>query len=41
MTRFSAVRGIAFTSLAVLLVVIGAAMRPLFAPVNPPVSHRY
>ncbi|WP_234551354.1 DUF305 domain-containing protein [Rhodococcus qingshengii] len=38
MTRFAAVRGIAFTSLAVLLVVIGAAMRPVFAPVTPPLS---
>ncbi|MFI5430484.1 DUF305 domain-containing protein [Rhodococcus baikonurensis] len=37
MTRSASVHAIAFTSLAVLLVVIGAAMRPMFAPVNPPV----
>ncbi|MCJ0905689.1 DUF305 domain-containing protein [Rhodococcus sp. ARC_M6] len=38
MTRSAVVRAFAFTSLAVLLLVIGAALRPLLAPVNPPVA---
>ncbi|MFC4604157.1 DUF305 domain-containing protein [Rhodococcus kronopolitis] len=36
MTRSALVRGVAFGSLAVLLLVIGAALRPLVAPVDPP-----
>ena len=38
MTRSAVVRGVAYTSLAVLLLVIGAALRPLVAPVNPPLA---
>lgn len=35
MTRSTLVRGVAFVSLAALLLVIGAALRPLIAPTDP------
>ncbi|WP_137873907.1 DUF305 domain-containing protein [Rhodococcus sp. Q] len=39
MTRSTLVRWVAFASLAALLLVIGAALRPLIAPTGPPIAN--